>query len=211
MSHPYQSSRENHVQRGRVAKLTAGYSKEPGISKAGASESHRIAKTKASGDMPKIDGGSSKPRLDKYARGGAVKKGATNVNVIIAPQGGQPANSPPPVLPAPGGMGPPPPVPPGIPPPGGPPPMMQNRGGRTHYASGGKVADGPAWKEGLRNGTQVQHSDGKSDLGDIYRPKQITYAAGGPVEASNSRGPKLPGGDNGEGRLAKAALQKRAG
>ena len=48
-------------------------------------------------------------------------------------------------------------------------------------ARGGRVKDGPAWKEGLNAGTQVQHSDGKSDGKDINRGKVITYRDGGKV------------------------------
>lgn len=137
-------------------------------------------------------------KVGAYAQGGPVKKGATNVNVIIAPQGGAAA---PPMVPPPLPAGPPP-MPPEM------PPMGQRRGGRA-YASGGKVSDGPTWKGGLRNGTQVQHSDGKNDGGDIYRGRPITYATGGKIEAMGM-GPKMKAGaDSGEGRLEKTALQKR--
>ena len=72
--------------------------------------------------------------------------------------------------------------------------------------SGGAVKDGPTWKEGVRNGTQVQHSPGKSDTANIGRSKVVTYKTGGAVEASNKVEPatKLPGGSGGaRARLAK--------
>lgn len=89
-------------------------------------------------------------RLDRkpYANGGRVgKKGATTVNVIVAPQGGDQPPAPPPVMPP----GPPPPMmkPPGPMaggPAGGPPempgmgapPMMRKHGGRVpHIISDG--------------------------------------------------------------------------
>jgi hypothetical protein len=34
---------------------------------------------------------------------------------------------------------------------------------------------GPAWAEGLRNATPVQHLPGKNDGGDIGRSRVITY------------------------------------
>jgi hypothetical protein len=78
------------------------------------------------------------------------------------------------------------------------------------YAKGGKVADGSAWKEGLRNGTHVQHTDGKNDQSGLGRGKPITYAKGGPVEAFGM-GPKMTAGSGVEqGREEKIALQKRS-
>ena len=88
------------------------------------------------------------------------------------------------------------------------PPGIRKSGGRT-YASGGKVADGAAWKEGLRNGTKISHSPGKNDQDGLGRGKPITYAKGGPVEAFGM-GPSMHAGDTGEGRLEKAAMQKRS-
>lgn len=47
----------------------------------------------------KAEGEKSKVRLDKFARGGAAKKGKTTVNVIIAPQGGAQSAGPVPMPP----------------------------------------------------------------------------------------------------------------
>ena len=59
--------------------------------------------------------------------------------------------------------------------PGGVPGLGPRRnGGRATYARGGSVKSGPAYEEGLRAGTQVQHSPGKNDLKDIGRGKPIT-------------------------------------
>jgi hypothetical protein len=129
-----------------------------------------------------------------HERGGRTKKGHTTVSVMIAPQRGQhpmavpvPAAGPPPAAAMPAPQRPPMMQAPGVPPMAGAPPMMaapgmpppiRQRGGRT-YASGG--TDGPAWKEGLRNGTQISHSPSKSDLKDIGRPLAVTRRRGGAV------------------------------
>lgn len=86
----------------------------------------------------KVEGDKPRKRLDRpaYAKGGAVKgKGKTQVNVIIAPQGG-PQSDPGPLPPPSSQM---PPVPPRPPmaapvvlPPGAPPmPMARKSGGRV--------------------------------------------------------------------------------
>ncbi len=128
------------------------------------------------------------------ARGGRTKKGGkTVVNVINAgghqnptPMAGPMAGGPPPPMP-PGPPMPPRPMP-GPPPgpmPGGPPGMPpgmppRKAGGRA-YAKGGRVADGPAYQEGRRNGTQITHSPGKNDQAGLNRGKPITYKTGGVV------------------------------
>ncbi len=251
MAHPFASVKQSKVERSRVADITKGYSHpdEP-EDKSLVRKMVKSSALKASGG--RIEGKASGGRLDRYARGGKVKKGATNVNVIVAPQGGAGAAMPPPPMMPPAGpppamMGPPPGAggAPGLPPPGpaGPPGMIRRSGGRA-YAAGGSVK-----AEGIRNGTAIQHTDGKNDQDGLGRGRPITYAkgggvearnltgrkinmatmgwkpqsgsklgmpkgskfaTGGPVEAGKSMGPKMPGGDNGEGRLAKAAMQKRA-
>lgn len=58
------------------------------------------------------------------------------------------------------------------------------------YKGGGRVKDGPAYQEGLKAGTQVQHSDGKSDGKDIGRGRVVTFRAGGKVgQTSGTAGP----------------------
>lgn len=95
----------------------------------------------------------TRPVAGRLARkgGGRTKKG-TNVNIIIAPQGGgqKPPMPPMGMAPPPGGpvglhQGAPPPAPmgppagAGAPPPGVPPPMMRKTGGRTLEKDGGKL------------------------------------------------------------------------
>lgn len=117
--------------------------KMPSISQTGQTkDTQRVPTRKEGGRVCMDDDAPSKKRGDRpaFATGGAVKarKGATTVNVIVAPSG---AGAPPPMPmgpppmdmgPPPGPMGP----PPGMAPPGpmGPPPGMPMR------AAGGRVA-----------------------------------------------------------------------
>jgi hypothetical protein len=94
-----------------------------------------------------------------------------------------------------------------------PPGMMPHAtGGRVKgYKKGGAVSDGPAYKEGVRNGTQPWNLPGKNDLKQMFRGKPVTYKSGGAVESSNevASATKLPGGSGGgEARLTKAHRYK---
>lgn len=130
-------------------------------------------------ERPEInpEGGKSKPRLDKMARGGRAKKPSINININTAPHGGEPhippalaamataaAQGGPPPLGPPGG-GPPMP-PPGMKPPGGPP-MGMKRGGPisglstpennkkwSSYASGNSYASGGAVRYPISAGSE---------------------------------------------------------
>lgn len=222
MAHPYNEHRQHDVERSRVGKITKGYASgggvlpesNPKLSKQGIKQR----------DAQAVEGGSAKERMDRpgRARGGrAPKHKGNNVNVIIAPQGGaHPAMAPgvvppgvaagPPPMPPRPMAGPPPGAmpPPGMAGPGGPmPPGMPPRsaGGRA-YATGGAVKPGPAWKGGLKSGTQVQSNpSGKNDMKDVGRGKPITYATGGRITSENGKmGPKFDGGAGG----GRARIQK---
>lgn len=181
------------------------------------------------------------------AKGGRVKgnRAKTIVNVItghpgggaapppmpggIAPAAMPPVGGPPmmakPPMPGPGG--------PPMPPPGAPP--MRARGGRvgqtptgSGVASNTKDAErnkgSKVFNQSMRNGTQISHTDGKSDGKDIGRGKAVSFRSGGKVKSFYAKGgrvespdgvapaTRLPGGGGGgEARLAKAHREARKG
>lgn len=162
MAHPFAEHKENKVAHDRVKTITKGYAAGGGVLKSDDlpnSMSKSGGSTMAKGATglikapPKVSGKPAKPRLDRpaFARGGRAN-GKTNVNVIVAPGGGQ---NQPPTPPMPPPMPPPqaappaaPPHPPMMPPPGaGPGPGMppsglaiRKRGGRVNKADGGPVS-----------------------------------------------------------------------
>lgn len=226
MSHPFQAQREDKIQHSRVGHITKGYANGGGVEHVDPAQDRKLVKSMSNEhekDMKKVEGRKNGGRLDRFARGGKVSSKGTNVNVIITPGSGGQDHPPAIPIPVSAGAAAPPPMPPrppmmqaGIPPgiggPGGAPgaPMIRRDGGRAGYKRGGAVKDGPAWKEGLRNGTSVEHSPGKNDITDIKRPKQITYKTGGRIEATGM-GPKMKAGaEGGEGRLEKIGIQKRS-
>ena len=194
MAHPMNEHRQHHVEKKRAKHMVMGYASGGAVA--------------------------PKHRMDRRARGGRTRHGGkTVVNVIAG--GGHPGMGAggPPMMPPPGAMPPRPPMaapPPGMPPGGMPPgamppgagmpPMGPRRTGGRAYASGGAVKSGPAWEEGIRNGSHPHNTPGKNDGKDIGRKQVVTYKTGGAVEASNKVEPatKLPGGSGGaRARLAK--------
>lgn len=211
MAHPHHEHRQSKVEHRRVAEMIKGYASGGGVHSDEKADI-KLIKSKVKKTALKMSGEHPKHRADKRARGGRTKmKKGTTVNIInspghalggapmVPPGGAAPAMPPhppmaPPAMPpgppmggAPGGM---PPMPPGgpMPPrPGMPPPGMPMR------AKGGRVKDGPAWEEGLKSGTQVQHSDGKSDGKNIGRGKVVTFRTGGSVgQTPGTAGPGVP-------------------
>ncbi len=222
MTHPFGNIRQHDVERSRVAHIARGYATGGAVSAEAPVDRKSGGRTGKSLALM-MDGGVATSRADRpgRAKGGRAPKAKTNVNVIIAPQGapsspaagmaGPPGLTPPkPPMPLP--AGPPPGMP--MPPPGmaGPPGMPpRSNGGRT-YATGGGVNSGTKVFEASRKaGTQVMHSDGKNDGKQLGRGKPITYATGGPVNASptGQHGPKFIGGNGGLTRLQEAKRAAR--
>lgn len=189
MSHPYQSLRADKVERSRVSRIAPGRASGGRINQTDEEKDKATVKEIKSGPM-KMDGKSSKARLDRphRASGGRVGKGKSNVTINIL-AGGDKGTATPGPLPIPVGAPPMPmPKPPmgAMPPgaPGGTSPMLPPGG--PMRASGGRVGSkGTAvYEEGKRNGTPVMGTPGKNDTKDIYRGKQVTFATGGAVEAT---------------------------
>lgn len=192
MAHPFKEHRQSKVEHSRVGHVTKGYASGGAVhddAKEDATQIKRMVKPSAL----KVEGKKAATRMDRpnRARGGRT----STVNVIIAPQDGANRPTPPSAVPAPAGVAAPPvptAPPPRLPPPGpmpppaagGPPMPMRSHGGRA-YARGGAVKSGPAYDEGKREGTQVQHDPGKNDLKDVGRGKPITYKRGGAVDRAS--------------------------
>lgn len=172
MAHPYGDHKSLHTK--RVARMLGGYAAGKGAPKA---DHSYMPKAGASKMEAEVHGGKPKGRADKFKRGGAVK-GKIIINIVA---GGQDKPVPVPVPaggPPPGPMaGAPPMPPPGAAGPAPAMPMPHKNGGRA-FKRGGKV--GPTWREGIKNGTKVQHA-GQNDAKDINRPPVITKASGGKV------------------------------
>jgi hypothetical protein len=198
MSHPHHEHRAHHVEKRRVHHITKGYAFGGGVHHSDEAEDTALIRKEVKSSALKhhhADGHKSHHRADRphRAKGGRVKgKGATTVNINVAPQSGQ-APHPMPV-PVPASGGPPPGGPPGVPPGAGAPPPMRppmpppGAGGppMPMRARGGRIKSGPAWHEGLRNGTQVQHTGNKGDGENIGRGKPVTYAKGGGIHPANA-------------------------
>lgn len=91
-----------------------------------------------------------------------------------------------------------------------PPPGMHKNGGRAGFKRGGAVKDGPAWKEGLRNGTKPMNSTGRNDLADVNRPPAITKKTGGAVKSEGMKSPTIKhAAGGGQGRLEKMRFAKK--
>lgn len=225
MSHPHHEHRQHKVERERVKHITKGYA-HGGAVHADEKADMKLIKHSVKKSALKAHGDKPKHRADKRARGGRTKKKGTTVNIINAPSHPQPGMPPmmphPPMAPPPG---PPPAMPPAAAPPMAPRPMAPPPG-MPMRASGGRVKSGPTYKEGIKNGTQVEHMPGKLDGKDVGRRKPVTYktggavkprlvsfyAYGGKVESPKGVAPatKLPGGSGGgEGRLAKERRAER--
>ena len=188
MAHPAGNQlRADKIQKGRVDHITRGYAAGGGVHSDEA-EDIKLIRKKVKKTALRADGGGVKARADKVSRakGGRVKKGGhskTNVNVIVAPSGGQkPPMMPPGAPPAPmAGVGAPPPMPPKppmMPPPPGaagmpsgmggmPPPMVPHADGGRAYKKGGAV-------KGKMSG-EKKHSKKpfkmKADGGKVPMPK----------------------------------------
>lgn len=190
MAHPYQSLRADKVERSRVSRIAPGRASGGRIKHGDEAEDKALVKSMVKPAAMKMEGGRSKARLDRphRASGGRVGKGKSNVTINIL-AGSDKGTATPGPLPIPVGAPPMPmPKPPmgAMPPgaPGGTLPMLPPGG--PMRASGGRVGSkGTAvYEEGKRTGTQPQNTPGKNDQGDVFRGKQITYAAGGKVEAT---------------------------
>lgn len=185
MSHPMNKFRQANVERARAGTLTKGYSGTSMVP-SGDSETEKATISKRLGtDLGDIGGVKAAFRADRPRRaagGGVGKKAGTVVNIITggAAQPPAPPPAPPPMMPPPE-MAPPPPPPGAGGPPMGPPPGVGGPPmpppGMPMRAKGGGVKS-----KGMKVGTKVQHDKGKNDLGDIHRPRVVTFNTGGGVK-----------------------------
>jgi len=230
--HPFNDRRAHKHERDRVSKI-AGQRSEPKHYARGGSvhddeaEDRALIRKEVKSAALKSDGKAPKHRADKAtrrARGGKVKhkSAKTNVNVIVAPSGGEKSPMAAPMAgvaaPPPVAAPPMPPKPPMAAPPPSAPMPPPGLGGMPPRAKGGRVEgkESSADKKGLTgigDRTPIQHSGNKSDTQNIGRSPVITKATGGPIYANGKPGkqmaPKLPAGaGSGIGRLKKNKIAR---
>lgn len=207
MAHPYAAHRQSIVEKERVGKIARGYATGGGVAEVREdAASTKTARARVGKVIGKMDGKKSMARMDKRARGGPVKAKGTNINIIVGqPKGDQqpipvpvPVPAGPPPGPPPGPMAGPPGMPPGAMPPPGMPPMRKKGGG--------------VFAAGVKAGTQVSHT--KNKVQAPPKGASLPFATGGAapgVKGTMRGGEKMDAGaGSGEGRLEKAAKQKRA-
>lgn len=222
--HPFHEHRAHKVEHKRVSRITKGYAAGGTVEHSDEAEDRALVKKMVKHAALKEEGGPVRRRADKptRAKGGRMKGkgGKTVVNVITG--GGHPGLGPMPPMPMAGAMPGPRPMPVAMPTPpaapGAAPPMMP--GGMSGVpprapmipmrARGGKVKGTKVYEEGVRLGTQVQHTPGKNDLKDMGRKKPVTYAKGGPIEAPKGMGPHFTSGAGG-GRGRREKIEKYDG
>lgn len=191
MAHPHEEHKTTHLK--RVGRMLKGYKRaHGGAVHADEAQDRKLVRKMLKAHDAKMHGEHPKKRADKFARGGRAKGGKTHINVNVMPQNPMqpqripvpvPAQSPP-IPPGAGAM------PPGLAvPPGGAPPSLARPPmpgmmppGMPMRKRGGRIADGPAWAEGNRNGTKVQHLPGKDLSDNLKKPYPITRASGGRAE-----------------------------
>lgn len=200
MAHPYDHKREVKPGKKRAGEF-AKHFKTGGAVKATGGEVKALKTGGSAKVETKAAGGSVKPRLDKFARGGAAKKKGhhTHINIMVAPKGGDgappplgaggppPVGAPPmvpkgPMPPPPGGpMGAGPPgMPPGI---GGPkPPGMMKRGGKVYSGISSK-ANIEHWAK--RTGENTKYAKGGAVTDGAIAPFKPPHMEGG---AGGARG-----------------------
>lgn len=179
MAHPIGNEfRSDKVVKNRVSKITHGMSSAKAE---GMPVARKAAGGAVKGVAQRADGGAVKPRADKVSRakGGRVKSGKTNINIIVAPGGQKPPMAGvgmPPMPPAPPPMPPKPPMAAAPPVPMGPSP---GAGGIPMHADGGR-----AYKKG---GAVKMKMSGEKKHGKKAKPFKMR-ASGGAVDDAGVKG-----------------------
>lgn len=167
MAHPFASHKEDKAGKAKAKALTNGYARGGAVSPSGGTGGAAPTKMSASTDT-KVAGDRSSPRLDKFARGGAVstKKDGKNIINIAVIGGKEKSEDAPPPMPPMGAM--PPPPPPGPPPmAGGPPPGLPMSPG----IGPGKPPGAPP---GFKKGGRVMTAGADSGVGRLQKAGKKT-------------------------------------
>jgi len=216
-SHPFSTDRvhklfgHEHQKKGETATYATGGGVTPKTSKHHGPQ-YEGKHSKITKEAKMACGGKSMKRMDKYARGGKVKKGGkghhTKINIVVAPSGGPGgpppagpmAGSPPPLMPPKAPMAPPPsPMAGGMPGLGGPPMGKPPMGGPGGMKRGGAVKKDGKYISGIANPENLAKWSKRTS-------ENTRYARGGPVSILNA---KTGGQNSGSGTLAQYKYYKK--